>query len=69
MRPVDLRPLHGKLYGCALVASDDLVRQARNEADSSNADFMLLVEKPPEAVQLSGLEQPVGIWTRDYIAA
>ena len=27
--------------------SDDLVRQARNEADSSNAHFMLLVEKLP----------------------
>jgi adenylate cyclase len=54
-------------YGCALVASDDLVRQARNEADSSNADFMLLVEKPPQTIR--GLEQPVGIWTRDYIAA
>ena len=53
-------------YGCALVASDDLVRQARNEADSSNADFMLLVEKPPRTI--CGLEQPVGIWTRDYIA-
>ena len=54
-------------YGCALVASDDLVRRARNEADSSNADFMLLVEKPPQTIR--GLEQPVGIWTRDYIAA
>ena len=52
-------------YGCALVASDDLVQRARNEADSSNADFMLLVEKPPRTIR--GLEQPVGIWTRDYI--
>ena len=32
-------------FGCALVASDDLVQQARTETDSSNADFMLLVEQ------------------------
>jgi len=50
-------------YGCALVASDDLVQRARTEADSSNADFMHLVEKPPRTIR--GLEQPVGIWTRD----
>jgi adenylate cyclase len=50
-------------YGCALVASDDLVQRARTEADSSNADFMHLVEKPPRTIR--GLEQPVGIWTRE----
>jgi adenylate cyclase len=50
-------------YGCALVASDDLVQRARKEADSSDADFMHLVEKPPRTIR--GLEQPVGIWTRD----
>ena len=53
-------------FGCALVASDDLVQRARKETDSSNADFMLLVEKPPRTIR--GLEQPVGIWTRDNIA-
>ena len=53
--------------GCALVASDDLVQRARTETDSSNADFMLLVEKPPRTIR--GLEQPVGIWTRDNVAA
>jgi adenylate cyclase len=53
-------------FGCALVASDDLVQRARTEADSSNADFMHLVEKPPRTIR--GLEQPVGIWTRDNVA-
>jgi adenylate cyclase len=53
-------------YGCALVASDDLVQRARKETDSSAADFMLLVEKPPRTIR--GLEQPVGIWTRDNVA-
>ena len=52
--------------GCALVASDDLVQRARTETDSSNTDFMLLVEKPPRTIR--GLEQPVGIWTRDNVA-
>ena len=37
------------------------------ETDSSNADFMLLVEKPPRTIR--GLEQPVGIWTRDNVAS
>jgi adenylate cyclase len=54
-------------FGCALVASDDLVQRARTEADSSNADFMHLVEKPPRTIR--GLEQPVGIWTRDNVAS
>ena len=54
-------------YGCALVASNDLVQRARTEPDSSNADFMLLVEKPPRTIR--GLEQPVGIWTRDNIVS
>ena len=34
-------------YGCAMVASDDLVQRARAEAGSSSADFALLVEQPP----------------------
>jgi adenylate cyclase len=54
-------------YGCALVASNDLVQQARTEPDSSQADFTLLVEKPPRTIR--GLEQPVGIWTRDNVAS
>jgi adenylate cyclase len=50
-------------YGCAMVASDELVQRARAESGSSSADFALLVEQPPRSIR--GLEQPVGIWTRD----
>lgn len=48
-------------FGCAMIASDDLVQQARNEAGSSNDDFVRLVAQPPQAIR--GLEQPIGIWT------
>jgi adenylate cyclase len=47
--------------GCAMIASDDLVRQARAEAASSDADFVHLAAQPPRTIR--GLEQPVGIWT------
>jgi adenylate cyclase len=47
--------------GCAIVVSDDLVRQARVEASSSDADFAHLAAQPPRTIR--GLEQPVGIWT------
>jgi adenylate cyclase len=52
-------------YGCAMVASDELVRRARAEAGSSSADFALLVAQPPRTIR--GLERPVGIWTRENI--
>src|SRR4051794_29863527 len=52
-------------FGCALVASDDLVQRARAEAGSSSADFADLVEQPSRIIR--GLEQPVGIWTRENI--
>jgi adenylate cyclase len=48
-------------FGCAMIASDELVRQARGEAGTSSADFAHLVAQPPQAVR--GLEQPLGIWT------
>jgi adenylate cyclase len=48
-------------FGCAMIASDELVQQARTEAGSSHADFTNLVEQPPQAIR--GLEQPLGIWT------
>jgi adenylate cyclase len=54
-------------FGCAVIASDDLVRQARAEAGSSDADFTHLVAQPPQAIR--GLEQPVGIWTRVHNVA
>jgi adenylate cyclase len=49
-------------FGCAIIASDDLVRRARAETSSSDADFTHLVAQPPQAIR--GLEQPLGIWTR-----
>src|SRR5262245_32497580 len=49
-------------FGCAMIASDDLVQQARAEAGSSNADFADLVAQSPQAIR--GLERPLGIWTR-----
>ena len=52
--------------GCAMIASDDLVQQARAEASSSDADFALLAAQPPRTIR--GLEQPVGIWTCAGIA-
>ena len=45
-----------------MIASDDLVQQARTEAGSSSADFTHLVAQPPLAIR--GLEQPLGIWIR-----
>jgi adenylate cyclase len=49
-------------FGCALIASDELVQQAHAEAGSASADFADLVAQPPQAIR--GLEQPLGIWTR-----
>jgi len=49
-------------FGCAIIASDDLVQRARAETGSSDADFTHLVAQPPQAIR--GLEQPIGIWTR-----
>jgi adenylate cyclase len=49
-------------FGCAIIASDDLVQRARAETTSSDADFTHLVAQPPQAIR--GLEQSLGIWTR-----
>ena len=49
-------------FGCAMIASDELVQQARTETGSSNADFAHLVAQPPQPIR--GLERPLGIWTR-----
>jgi adenylate cyclase len=49
-------------FGCAMIASDELVQQARAEAGSSNADFADLVAQPPQTIR--GLERPLGIWIR-----
>ncbi|MBI5319203.1 adenylate/guanylate cyclase domain-containing protein [Bradyrhizobium sp.] len=54
-------------FGCAMIASDELVQQARAEAGGSSADFAHLVAQPPQAIR--GLERPLGIWTRAGHAA
>ena len=54
-------------FGCAIVVSDALVRQARTESNQSSADFVSLVEQPAQIIR--GLEQPVGIWTCAAIAS
>jgi len=54
-------------FGCAIIASDDLVQRARAETSSSDADFTHLVSRPPQAIR--GLEQPLGIWTRVHNVA
>jgi adenylate cyclase len=48
--------------GCALVASDDLVRRARVELGEAAAAFHPLVVHPPQTIR--GLEQPIAIWTQ-----
>jgi len=54
-------------FGCAIIASDDLVQRARAETSRSDADFTHLVAQPPQAIR--GLEQPLGIWTRVHNVA
>jgi adenylate cyclase len=54
-------------FGCAIIASDDLVQRARAETSSSDADFTHLVAQPLQAIR--GLEQPLGIWTRVHNVA
>jgi adenylate cyclase len=47
---------------CALVASDDLVRQARAELDSAEAVFRPLTPQAPQTIR--GIGQPIAIWTQ-----
>jgi adenylate cyclase len=46
----------------ALVASDDLVRQAKTELDSQEAVFRPLMARAPQNIR--GLEQPIAVWTQ-----
>jgi len=46
--------------GCALVASDDLVKRAR--AEVGDTAFQPLVAQAPQSIR--GLEQPIAIWTQ-----
>jgi adenylate cyclase len=54
-------------FGCAIVVSDALVRQARAEPNHCSTDFAALVERPAQSIR--GLEQPVGIWTCGGVAS
>jgi adenylate cyclase len=47
---------------CALVASDDLVRQARSELGGADAAFGPLLARAPQTIR--GLEQPIAVWTQ-----
>ena len=47
---------------CALVASDDLIRQARTELSDAEAAFRSLTAQAPQTIR--GLEQPIAIWTQ-----
>jgi adenylate cyclase len=51
-----------RALGCALVASDDLVRRARIELGEEDAAFRPLAARAPQTVR--GLEQPIAIWTQ-----
>jgi adenylate cyclase len=51
-----------RALGCALVASDDLVRRARAEPGSGEAVFRPLTAQAPQAIR--GLERPIAIWTQ-----
>jgi len=47
---------------CALVASDDLVSQARSELDNAEAVFRPLMAQAPQTIR--GLGQPIAVWTQ-----
>jgi adenylate cyclase len=51
-----------RTLGCALVASDDLVRQARTELGEADAAFRPLMARAPQTIR--GLEQPIAVWTQ-----
>jgi adenylate cyclase len=48
--------------GCALAASDDLVKRAKAELGSADAVFRPLVMQAPQTIR--GLEHPIVIWTQ-----
>jgi len=48
--------------GCTLVASEDIVRQCRQEPDFDESCLGHLVECAPQTIR--GLEQPMVVWTR-----
>jgi adenylate cyclase len=54
-----------RALGCALVASDDLVRRARAELGDADAAFRPLMAQAPQAIR--GLEHPIAIWTQQRV--
>ncbi|MCA1511429.1 adenylate/guanylate cyclase domain-containing protein [Bradyrhizobium sp. NBAIM01] len=51
-----------RTLGCALVASDDLVSQAKAELGGAAATFQSLEAREARAVR--GIQQPIAIWTQ-----
>jgi adenylate cyclase len=51
-----------RALGCALVASDDLVKQAKAEVGSADPAFRPLTAQAEQAVR--GFEHPIAIWTQ-----
>ena len=51
---------------CALIASDDLVKQAKSEAGGADTNFQPLVAQAPQLIR--GLEHPIAIWTQGRAA-
>jgi adenylate cyclase len=52
-----------RALGCALVASDDLVKRAKAEIGSADAAFQPLMAQAPRKIR--GLEHPIAIWTQE----
>jgi class 3 adenylate cyclase len=52
-----------RALGCALVASDDLVKRAKVEIGGADAVFPPLKPQDPQTIR--GLEHPVAIWTQE----
>lgn len=51
-----------RAFGCALVASDDLVSRARIELGSADEAFRPLIAQASQTIR--GLERPIAVWTQ-----
>jgi adenylate cyclase len=51
-----------RALGCALAASDDLVKRAKDELGSADAAFRPLMAQAPQTIR--GLKHPIAIWTQ-----
>jgi adenylate cyclase len=52
-----------RALGCALVASDDLVKRAKAEIGGTDTTFQPLMAQAPRTIR--GLEHPIAIWTQE----